>query len=81
MGSHVPTFGHDIVVVASGARAHDRCMLSRDIAKALSKMVAAFLVARFADGRTATLTYSQSAALLTVEELALAFISTLTQSR
>jgi len=56
-------------------------MLSRDIAKALSKMVAAFLVARFADGRTATLTYSQSAALLTVEELALAFISTLTQSR
>src|SRR5580692_2217823 len=33
------------------------------------EMVAAFLVARFADGRTATLTYSQSAALLTVEEL------------
>jgi hypothetical protein len=34
-----------------------------------SKLVAALLVARFVDGRTATLTYSQSAALLTVEEL------------
>jgi hypothetical protein len=69
MGSHVPTFGHDIVVVASGARAHERCMLSRDIATGASKLVAALLVARFADGRTATLTYSQSAALLTIEEL------------
>ena len=69
MGSHVPTFGHDIVVVASGARAHERCMLSRDIATGASKLVAALLVARFADGRTAMLTYSQSAALLTIEEL------------
>jgi hypothetical protein len=70
MGSHVPTFGHDIVVMASGTRAHERCTLSRDIATGASKLVAALLVARFADGRTATLTYSQeSAALLTVEEL------------
>jgi hypothetical protein len=44
-------------------------MLSRDIATGASKLVAALLVARFADGRTATLTYSQSAALLTIEEL------------
>ena len=81
MGSHVPTFGHDIVVVASGARAHERCMLSRDIATGASKLVAALLVARFADGRTATLTYSQSAALLTVEELSAGVYIHLTQSR
>ena len=58
MGSHVPTFGHDIVAMASGTRAHERCMLSRDIATGASKLVAALWVARFAYGRTATLTYS-----------------------
>jgi hypothetical protein len=42
MGSHVPTFGHDIVVVASGARAHERCMLSRDIATALRNWLPRF---------------------------------------
>jgi hypothetical protein len=39
------------------------------ICKALRNWLPALLVARLADGRTATLTYSQSAALLTVEEL------------
>jgi hypothetical protein len=50
---------------------HEQGVLSRYLAAGESTMVTASLVAWFADGRTATLIYSQeSTALLIVEELA-----------
>ena len=69
MGSHVPTFWTRYLSQRRVGRA-PMSVLSRYFAARASKLVAALLIARSGEGRTATLTYLQElASPPTVEEL------------